>query len=203
MSLSMEEVAKALLSEKQQVHQLYEEKIKHGWKVLIVAVSLPVSAATLRVSEIGPIDPQYIMLASCLIGNTVFAYAMWVYREVYAYQRYVESLERHYNEISGKEIMAWESDFNPYHSNQVAVGLTFSALLVCLIVITVLSIAFSAQAFSSNSDQKLVSYAAVFLTALGCLGPFVSVVLVVKDISPPAHKYIRAAVDFLASKLRS
>ena len=199
MSLSAESVFSALLEEKHLVHKLYEEKIKHAWTVLILALSIPVAAGTLQVTPgagvgaatrvpIEFLNLRFIVLGGCLVGNAVLAYAFWVYREVYAYECYLRKLEERLHNLVGAELVAWESHFNPYRQHQRAVGVVFTTLILAMVVASILSVLYGVEVIGKNIGQPALPWYLVAPIAVAFVGLFTAIALFIRGLAPVLHE---------------
>jgi hypothetical protein len=177
-----------LLDEKQFVHKMYEEKINRAWQVLILALAVPVSAGSLQVPNIEFINARLIMLGACLIGNNIFAYAIWIYREVYGYQQYLKNLEEQINKNTGASILAWETTHNPYRQNEVPVAIIFSTLTLCMMVSSLLSVLYATGAIGEEVSQRALRWYITLPFGIAYVALLGSSLAIIKGLAPSLSK---------------
>ena len=192
MNVDASTILQELIRERQFAHEKYETKLRHAWQLLLFALAIPVAAGSLQVPNIQFANARFIMLAACLVGNAAFAYAMYLYREVYSYQRYLEQLEDKIRVDFGIEQICWESSFNPYKEHEQEAVLIFGTLTFCMVIASTLSVLYAADLLGVNQNQPALPLYVWAPTAVAYLALFFASFRLVRGMVP---SLMRCAVD--------
>jgi len=159
-------------------------KVNLAWRELILSLAVPVSAGAVDLANVDFLNTRFVMLAACLIGAAIMAYAFYLYFEVACLNKYVRDLETRLNSIVGTEISSWESRYTPWSKGEIGVPVVFSCFLLSMLVVVCLSVIHATTGWflDSSKEQPLLGWVIVGPCILAFISLAVAIVRFVYGI---------------------